>query len=94
MKQGFVYIMANDRPTLYVGVTNDLVRRVYDHKQGIGSAFTSQYRLKKVVYYEMCDTIEQAIVREKQLKDFNRIEKLELIRRSNPEFKDLFDEIK
>jgi len=90
---GFVYIMANNRPTLYTGVTNNLVRRVYQHKNNIGSWFTSTYRLLNLVYYEYCETIEQAIIREKQIKDMNREDKLKMIKHFNPEFRDLYDRI-
>ncbi len=93
MKCGFVYIMANERPTLYVGVTNNLKKRVFEHKSGIGSVFTRRYRLHKLVYYEYIDQIEMSIVREKQIKDMDRADKLEMIRNRNPEFKDLYSEI-
>lgn len=92
-KQMYVYIMANDRPTLYTGVTNDLVKRVYNHKKGVGSYFTSKYRLYKLVYYEMIDGQIQAIVREKQIKDMNRIDKLKIIKQFNPDFSDLYEKI-
>ncbi len=69
LKVGYVYIMANKRPTLYTGVTSNLIKRVYEHKNKIIPGFTSKYNLNKLVYYEIIDTIEQAIVREKQIKD-------------------------
>ncbi len=92
-KGGYTYIMANDRPTLYTGVTNDLIRRSYEHKQGIGSRFTGKYKLTKLVYYETFDTIKQAIIREKQIKDMNRKDKIEMIKKFNPMFEDLYDRI-
>ena len=92
-KGGFVYVMANERPTLYTGVTNNLVRRVYQHKNKVGSWFTSIYTLSKLVYYEYCESIEQAIVREKQIKDMDRVDKLTMIRNFNPTFKDLYKQI-
>jgi len=93
IKQGYVYIMANDRPTLYTGVTNNLIRRVFEHKIQKGSGFTSKYFLNKLVYFECFDTIEEAIIREKQIKDMNRIDKIEMIKKFNPEFKDLYESI-
>jgi putative endonuclease len=94
MKKGFIYIMGNQRPTLYTGVTNNLTKRIYEHKTGRGSIFTSKYKLNKLLYYEICETIEQAIIREKQIKDMNRADKIILIKKINPEFKDLYDNIK
>lgn len=93
MKQGFVYVMANSRPTLYTGVTNNLIRRVYEHKNNLVKGFTSKYNLHELIYYEFCDSIEQAIIREKQIKDMNRIDKLDMIKKFNPEFKDLYNRI-
>ncbi|NTU46043.1 GIY-YIG nuclease family protein [Candidatus Roizmanbacteria bacterium] len=93
-KTGYVYIMANTRPTLYVGVTSNIVKRVYEHKQERGSMFTARYLLTKLVYYETLPTIEAAIIREKQLKNLSRQEKLDLIVRNNPSFADLYDSIK
>lgn len=92
-RQGYVYIMANQRPTLYTGVTNDLIRRVYEHKNNLVEGFTSRYNLHKLIYYEICDTIEQAIIREKQIKDMNRKDKLEMIRKFNSQFRDLYNKI-
>jgi len=85
--------MANIRQTLYTGVTKDLIRRVYEHKNNLVKGFTAKYNLHMLVYYEVCDTIEQAIIREKQIKDMNRTDKLAMIYKFNPEFKDLSDQI-
>lgn len=93
MKQGYVYIMANDRPTLYTGVTSNLVKRAYEHKNNLIEGFTSRYNIHKLVYYEVFNTIEQAIIREKQIKDMNRKDKLEMIAKFNSPFKDLYNQI-
>jgi len=93
MKQGFVYIMANDRPTLYAGVASNLIKRVYEHKNNLVQGFTSKYNLHKLVYYETLITIEQAIIREKQIKDMNRLDKLNMIKKFNPDFRDLYNQI-
>lgn len=92
-KGGYVYIMANIWQTLYAGMTNDLVRRVYEHKNNIVKGFTAKYNLHMLVYYEVFDTIEQAIIREKQIKDMDRKNKLAIIYKFNPKFEDLYDKL-
>lgn len=85
--------MANDRPTLYTGTTNNLTRRVQEHKQGLGSVFTSKYKLTKLVYYEVHESMLAAIIREKQIKDMNRNDKLEMVYTVNPELHDLYNDV-
>ena len=85
--------MGNDRPTLYVGVSNDILRRVYEHKNNLSEGFTKTYKLHKLLYFEMTSNVEDAISREKQIKHWNRTWKLDLIKEMNPELKDLYDGI-
>ena len=93
-KQYYVYIMTNRRNTvLYVGVTNDLIRRVYEHKQKLVNGFTGKYNIVKLVYYEVFDDIENAILREKQIKAGSRQKKVQLINGTNREWRDLYDEL-
>jgi putative endonuclease len=88
------YLMANERPTLYVGMSNNLVRRVWEHKNNINpTSFTARYNLHKLVYYELFKDVKLAIIREKQIKNLSRKEKIELIMKANPLFKDLFYEL-
>ncbi len=82
--------MGNDRPTLYIGITNNLGRRIYEHRNDLVKGFTNKYKLHKLLYYEICSEIINAISREKQLKNWKREWKLVLIRGKNPEFKDLY----
>lgn len=89
-KKGYTYILANKKNgVLYVGVTNDICRRAYEHKQGWVFWFTRKYNVKSLVYFEEYENIRDAIIREKQLKAGNRKKKIELIESSNPERKDL-----
>jgi putative endonuclease len=92
MRGGWVYIMAN-RPngTLYVGVTNDLRRRAYEHREGLIPGFTKRYGLKRLVYYERYDDIREAIQREATLKHWSRSWKVKLIHGANTPWADLYD---
>jgi putative endonuclease len=86
--------MTNVRNTvLYVGVTNDLVRRIYEHKEKLVNGFTKKYSIVKLVHYEVFDDIENAIFREKQIKAGSRHKKVELINSMNKEWRDLYDEL-
>jgi putative endonuclease len=87
----WVYILASDiGSTLYIGVTNDLVRRVYEHRTNAVPGFSSRYAIHRLVYYEQFGDIEFAIRREKRLKKWNRAWKIELIEKTNPSWSDLF----
>ena len=93
-KEYFVYIMTNKFNTvLYTGVTNNLERRVWQHQEGIGSTFTSRYRVTKLVYYESYENINLAIARENQIKGGSRQQKINLINGFDPEWKDLYEEM-
>ena len=93
-KDPAIYILANKpNGTLYVGVTSDLIRRVYEHKQGLVPGFTKKYACKMLVYFEDYDNIILAIEREKQLKGGSRKKKISLIQSVNPNWNDLYDDI-
>lgn len=88
----YVYIMANTSRTLYIGVTNDLFRRVDEHKKGMIKGFTSRYNIKKLVYFEEGSDVKAAIFREKQLKGWLRSKKIALIESVNPSWNDLSED--
>ena len=90
MKEGYTYIMANyQRTVFYIGVTSDIKQRVFDHKNGKGAVFTSKYNDTDLMYVDTFSDIEQAIGREKQLKNWHRDWKINLIKETNPDMKDL-----
>ncbi|MCC6448318.1 MAG: GIY-YIG nuclease family protein [Chitinophagaceae bacterium] len=94
MKNYYVYIMTNKpNGTLYIGVTNDLVRRSYEHRNSLVDGFTKKYKLKMLVYFEVFDRVEEAILREKRLKKWNRQWKINMIEKDNPSWIDLYDQI-
>ena len=93
-KEPGVYILSSKRNgTLYIGVTSDLPKRVWEHKNDWAEGFTKRYRVHHLVYYELHENMESAISREKQIKKWKRIWKLELIEKQNPDWRDLWEEI-
>jgi len=94
MQNYYVYILTNKSKTLYIGVTNDLNRRLFEHKNKIIEGFTKKYNIGKLVYYETFTDPNEAIKREKQIKGWLRIKKINLIETLNPEWKDLSEEWK
>lgn len=93
-KKGYIYILFNKRNgTLYTGVTSNLVRRIYEHKNKLIEGFTKKYGVDKLGYYEEYDNITQAILREKQIKAGSRQKKLKLIESLNPDWQDLYEQI-
>ena len=93
-RQYYVYILASKHNgTLYIGVTSDLVKHVYEHKQDLAAGFTRKYSVHNLVYYEVSDSIESAILREKQLKKWKREWKIRLIEKTNPGWDDLYQEL-
>jgi putative endonuclease len=92
MKQYFVYIMTSDSGTLYTGMTNNLQRRVYEHKNKLIKGFTSKYNVDRLVYFEVFGDVKEAIAREKQIKSWRRSKKLKLIETMNPKWEDLSEE--
>ncbi|MDO8658440.1 MAG: GIY-YIG nuclease family protein [Candidatus Levybacteria bacterium] len=93
-KKSYVYVLANiTNRVLYIGVTGDLIKRVWEHKQKLVKGFTEKYNVNKLIYYEIFDDINEAIKREKQLKGGSREKKLKLIESINPGFEDLYERI-
>ncbi len=91
MKNYYVYILSSKRNgTLYTGVTSDIVKRVYEHKNGLVKGFTKKYNVDTLIWYEMHESVESAIHREKQIKKWKRAWKLKLIEKENPEWYDLY----
>ncbi len=94
IQNGYVYLMTNKCDTvIYAGVTSNLIKRVYERREGLVDGFTKKYNIKKLVYYEIADDIESAIAREKQIKAGSRKKKIALIKSINPAFKDLYPEL-
>ncbi len=91
MKQYYVYIMASISRTLYTGVTDDLLKRVFEHKNKLIEGFTKKYNVTNLVYYDVANDVQAAIQREKQVKGWLRKKKITLIETMNPEWKDLSD---
>ena len=91
----YVYILANKRRgTLYIGMTSDLLKRVYEHKNNLDpKSFTTRYHLHRLVFCELCENSHSAIIREKQIKNMSRKDKLALVRRSNPTLRDLYEDV-
>ncbi len=93
-KQPVVYMLASKRNgTLYLGVTSDLVRRIWEHKNNLAEGFSKRYKVHRLVWYEAHESMESAITREKRLKKWRRKWKLDLIETGNPDWRDLYDEI-
>lgn len=93
MKTFYIYILASKKNgTLYIGMTNDLIRRVHEHKSGLIGGFTKKYSINKLVYFESTEDVIAAILREKRLKKWKRQWKIELIEKSNPQWRDLAED--
>ena len=93
-KKGYIYILFNKKDgVLYTGVTSNLVKRIYEHKNKLADGFTKKYNVDKLGYYEIFDNIEQAIIREKQIKAGSRQKKIDLIVSINPQWEDLYNKI-
>jgi len=95
MRTSYIYILTNiSRTVLYIGITSNLIKRITEHKEEKGSIFTKKYHLKYLIYFEEFTDINQAIQREKQLKNWRSEWKWNLVKDSNPELKDLYDDLK
>ena len=90
----YVYILSSTRNgTLYTGITSDLVKRVYEHKNNPGDGFPQKYKVHHLVWFELHETAESALMREKRIKTWNRLWKLKLIEKTNPQWEDLYESI-
>ena len=93
-KKGYVYLLINNsNKVIYTGVTSNLVKRIYEHQKGLVEGFSKRYNLKKLVHYEIYDTVIGAITREKQIKAGSREKKIKLIKSKNPTFRNLSEEL-
>jgi len=93
-KTSYVYILASGRyGTLYIGVTSDLIKRTWQHKERFTEGFAKKYHVKQLVWYEVHDDVQSAITREKQIKKWNRAWKIQLIQENNPHWRDLYSEV-
>jgi putative endonuclease len=94
MKSYYVYILASKRNgTLYIGITSDLIKRIYEHKNNLVDGFTKKYKIHNLVYFEETSDVQSAIKREKQLKVWKRSWKIELIEKQNPAWRDLYEDL-
>ncbi len=94
MKIFYTYILANrKRGTLYIGVTSNLLKRMWEHKNSINEGFTKKYKIHMLVYYETHSTFENAVIREKKLKNWRREWKIDLVEKTNPSWEDFYDNI-
>jgi len=94
MKYSYIYLLTNKYNTVfYIGITSNLIKRIYEHKNKLADGFSSKYSLTKLVYYEVFEDINEAIKREKQIKGGSRQKKFNLVIKDNPEFKDLYCQI-
>ncbi len=93
MKQYCVYILTNKSGTLYIGVTSNLSRRIWEHKNKVVEGFTEKYNINKLVYFEQTENVMSALEREKQLKRWGRQKKIDLISKMNPEWEDLYNNL-
>jgi len=93
MKQYCVYILTNKSGTLYIGVTGNLKKRIWEHKNKVVEGFTKKYKIDKLIYFEQTENVMSALEREKQLKKWSRIKKINLINNANPDWEDLYNQL-